>query len=168
MQSLDRPQNVANNGELGWEADAEARRPSPVSLTDLGCWVQCKRGYSWLKAKRRLFCGTRLVQRAKLRFEAEAWRHRGRPSLYRRGSEEVPRGREPDRAWRRPQMAKKPARFSADGLFQLFNFAGALFAVALAGESFFRAAFFSWFQVERMPFNLFNDIFLLYFTFEPS
>ena len=67
-----------------------------------------------------------------------------------------------------PQIAKKPARFSADGLFQLFNFAGALFAVALAGESFFRAAFFSWFQVERMPFDLFNDILLLYFTFEPS
>ena len=52
--------------------------------------------------------------------------------------------------------------------FQLLNFTGALFAVALAGESFFRAAFFSWFQVERMPFDLFNDILLLYFTFEPS
>jgi hypothetical protein len=118
MQSLDRPQNVANNGELGWEADAEARRPSPVSLTDLGCWVQCKRAYSWLKAKRRLFCGTRLVQRAKLRFEAEAWRHRGRPSLYGRGSEEVPRGREHGpRMAPPPQIAKNPPAFRRTGFF---------------------------------------------------
>ena len=65
-------------------------------------------------------------------------------------------------------MAKKPARFSADGLFQLFNFAGALFAVALAGESFFRAAFFSWFQVEGMPLDLFYNVFLLNFAFEAS
>jgi hypothetical protein len=52
--------------------------------------------------------------------------------------------------------------------FYLFHFAWALFAVALPGESFFGPAFFTWFQVKRMPFDLFNDIFLLYFTFEPS
>ena len=54
------------------------------------------------------------------------------------------------------------------GFSKLFNFTGALLAVALAGESFFGTAFFSWFQVERMPFDLFNDVFLLYFAFEAS
>jgi hypothetical protein len=62
---------------------------------------------------------------------------------------------------------EKPAKFPSAG-HQLFNFAWALLAVALPGESFFRAAFFSWLQVEGVPFDLFNDIFLLYFTFEPS
>ena len=54
------------------------------------------------------------------------------------------------------------------GFSKLFNFAGALLAVALACESFFGPAFFSWFQVEGMPFDLFNDVFLLYFAFEAS
>jgi hypothetical protein len=50
----------------------------------------------------------------------------------------------------------------------LFYFARALFAIPLAGESFFSPAFFPGFQVKRMPLDLFNDIFLLYFAFEPS
>ena len=63
---------------------------------------------------------------------------------------------------------KSPPDFWPDRLFELFNFAGALLAVALAGEGFFSTAFFPWFQVERMPLDLFNDIFLLYFAFEAS
>lgn len=54
----------------------------------------------------------------------------------------------------------------AERACELFNFAGALLAVALAGEGFFRAALFTGFQVKRMPFDLFYDIFLLNFTFE--
>ena len=50
----------------------------------------------------------------------------------------------------------------------LFNFARTLLAIPLAGESFFGAALFPGFQVKRMPLDLFNDVFLLYFTFEPS
>ena len=64
--------------------------------------------------------------------------------------------------------SKKPAGRLPSGPSELFNFTRALFAIALAGESFFGAALFPWFQVERMPFYFFNDIFLLYFTFEPS
>ncbi len=62
---------------------------------------------------------------------------------------------------------KKPAS-CASGLLVLFNFAWALLAVALAGESFFGATLFTRFQVKRMPLDLLNDVFLLYFTFEPS
>ena len=62
---------------------------------------------------------------------------------------------------------RKPAKVYLAG-FQLFNFAGALLAVALAGEGFLGAAFLPWFQVERMPLDLFYDIFLLYFALEAS
>jgi hypothetical protein len=62
---------------------------------------------------------------------------------------------------------QKPAGFGNGGLL-LFNFARPFFAVALAGESFFGAALFPWLQVEGMPLDLFNDVFLLYFPFKPS
>ncbi len=63
---------------------------------------------------------------------------------------------------------EKARQIVLGGLQKLFNFAWALLAIALASEGFFRAAFFSRFQVERMPFDLFYDIFLLNFTFEAS
>jgi hypothetical protein len=59
------------------------------------------------------------------------------------------------------------ARYTAGFQF-LFNFARPLFAVALAGEGFFGAAFFAWFQVERVPFDFFYDIFLLNLTLKTS
>ncbi len=43
----------------------------------------------------------------------------------------------------------------------LFDFAGALLAIALAGEGFLRAPLFAGFQVERVPFDFLNDVFLL-------
>ncbi len=50
----------------------------------------------------------------------------------------------------------------------LLDFARTLFAIPLAGESFLGAALFPGFQVKGMPLDLFNDVFLLYFAFEPS
>jgi hypothetical protein len=64
------------------------------------------------------------------------------------------------------QRIEKNPPVSAGGFFILFNFARTLLAVALAGESFFCTALFPGFQVKGMPLNLFNDVFLLYFTFE--
>lgn len=62
---------------------------------------------------------------------------------------------------------KKPARES--GLFvKLFNLTRALLTVALTGKGFFGPALFTWFQVKRMPLDLFYDVFLLYFTFKTS
>jgi hypothetical protein len=51
---------------------------------------------------------------------------------------------------------------------RLFNIARALLAIALAGESFFRAAFFSWLQVERKPLDFLYDVFLLNFSLEAA
>ena len=50
----------------------------------------------------------------------------------------------------------------------LFDIARALLAVALAGESFLRAAFFAWFQVERVSLDFFNDVFLLDLALEAA
>jgi hypothetical protein len=66
-----------------------------------------------------------------------------------------------------PKQAKSPPALKPAG-FSLLNFARPLLAIPLAGESFFRTALFPGFQVKRMPLDLFNDILLLYFTFEPS
>ena len=49
-----------------------------------------------------------------------------------------------------------------------FDFARALFTIALASESFFGSAFFAGLQVERMALDLFNDVLLLDFTFETA
>ena len=67
-----------------------------------------------------------------------------------------------------PYQQKSPPVISRRAFPLLFNFARPFFTVALAGECFFRSSFFTWFQVERMPLDLFNDVFLLYFTFKPS
>jgi hypothetical protein len=40
--------------------------------------------------------------------------------------------------------------------------------VPLARQSFLHAAFFTWFQIEGMPLNLFDDILLLNFSFEAA
>ena len=50
----------------------------------------------------------------------------------------------------------------------LFDFARALFAIALACEGFFCAALLTWFQVERMTLDFFHYIFLLDFAFEAA
>ena len=50
----------------------------------------------------------------------------------------------------------------------LLDFAGALFAIALAGESFFRAALLTWFQVKRVPLDFLHNIFLLDLTFKAA
>src|SRR5579863_4071964 len=51
---------------------------------------------------------------------------------------------------------------------ELLDIAWALLAIALACESFFGAALFTRFQVERMPLDLFYDIFLLDLAFEAA
>ncbi len=44
---------------------------------------------------------------------------------------------------------------------ELLDIARTLLTIALAGESFFGTALFSWLQVERMALDFLNDIFLL-------
>lgn len=51
---------------------------------------------------------------------------------------------------------------------ELFDFARAFFAVTFARQRFFRPALFTRFQVERVPLDLFDDIFLLHFAFETA
>jgi hypothetical protein len=48
----------------------------------------------------------------------------------------------------------------------LFDLPAALLPVTLPGESCCDALFFSWLQIERMPLDLFYDVFLLHFSFE--
>ena len=48
----------------------------------------------------------------------------------------------------------------------LFDLARALLAVALAGESFFRAALFTWLEVKGVPLDFLNDVFLLNLAFK--
>jgi hypothetical protein len=48
----------------------------------------------------------------------------------------------------------------------LFNIAGALLTIALAGESFFSPALFTRFQVKRVPFDFLYDVFLLNLAFK--
>ena len=48
----------------------------------------------------------------------------------------------------------------------LFNFAAAFLPVTFAGQSLFNPQFLAWLQIERMAFDLFDDVFLLHFSFE--
>jgi hypothetical protein len=50
----------------------------------------------------------------------------------------------------------------------LFDIAGPLFAISLAGESFFGPTFLSGFKVERVAFDFFDYIFLLNFSLETA
>lgn len=49
---------------------------------------------------------------------------------------------------------------------RLFDIAGPFLAIALAGERFLRAPPFSGLQIERVPLDFLDDIFLLHFAFE--
>ncbi len=51
---------------------------------------------------------------------------------------------------------------------ELFDIAGALLAVALAGEGFLGAALFAGLQVERVTLDFLNDIFLLNLALEAT
>ena len=50
----------------------------------------------------------------------------------------------------------------------LFDFARALLAIALTRERFLSAALLTRLQVKRMPLDLFDDVFLLDFTFKTA
>ncbi len=50
----------------------------------------------------------------------------------------------------------------------LFYFARTLLAVALPGQRLFLAALFTGFQIERMTFDFFNDVFLLHFPLKAA
>ena len=62
-----------------------------------------------------------------------------------------------------------PAMPETEGLIYckpLFDFPATLLPISLAGKSCLDPFFFSRLQVERMPLDLFNDVFLLHFPFE--
>jgi hypothetical protein len=65
------------------------------------------------------------------------------------------------------QESEKPVHCWT-GCRKLFDFTWPLFAVALAGQCFLGAALFAWFQIKRMPLDLFDDVFLLHFALEAS
>ena len=48
----------------------------------------------------------------------------------------------------------------------LGGIASTLFAATLAGQGLLHALLLAWFQVERMPLDVLNDVFLLDFTFK--
>jgi len=64
----------------------------------------------------------------------------------------------------RPAIAPAPASWGV----RLFDLPTALLPVTLPGESCLDTLFFSWLQIERMPLDLFDDVFLLHFSFEAS
>jgi hypothetical protein len=53
-------------------------------------------------------------------------------------------------------------------ILRLFGFAGTLFTVALARQSFLGALLFTWFQVKRVALDFLNNVLLLDFTFETA
>ncbi len=50
----------------------------------------------------------------------------------------------------------------------LLGVASALFAVSLAGQRFFRALLFARLQVERMPLDFLDDVFLLHLALKAA
>ncbi len=67
-----------------------------------------------------------------------------------------------------PISCRKQAGFSRYAYRKLFNFARTFFAVSFPCQCFFGTAFLSRLQIKRMPFDFFNDIFLLDFALEPA
>ena len=54
------------------------------------------------------------------------------------------------------------------GHWCLLRFYPALFTIALASEGFLGPPLLTGLQVERMPLDLFNDVFLLHLALEPA
>jgi hypothetical protein len=50
----------------------------------------------------------------------------------------------------------------------LFGQATVFFAIALAGQRRFQSALFSWRNIEGVPFDFTDNVFLLYLAFEPA
>jgi hypothetical protein len=50
----------------------------------------------------------------------------------------------------------------------LFDFPATLLPVSLAGKRCLNPLFLARFQIERMPLNFLNDVFLLHFSFEAA
>jgi len=65
-----------------------------------------------------------------------------------------------------PAVAKSLTPAVREG--NLFDFPPTLFPVTLPGKSGFDPLFFARLQIERMPLDLFNDVFLLHFPLEAS
>ena len=59
------------------------------------------------------------------------------------------------------------AGFRSVGM-ELFHFARALLAIALASQSFFRATLLTRLQVKRVPLDFFYDVFLLNFPLKTA
>jgi len=60
-------------------------------------------------------------------------------------------------------MPRRQARCSG-----LFNRAAVFFAIALTGQRRFQAALFSGRNIEGMPFDFANNVFLLHLAFKPA
>ena len=65
-------------------------------------------------------------------------------------------------------MKKGGALATRPACYWLFDFPATLFPVSLPGKSSLDPFFFSWLQVERMPLDLFNDVFLLHLPLEAA
>jgi len=51
---------------------------------------------------------------------------------------------------------------------KLLHFPTTFFSVSLASQRLLDPLFLAWLQVKRMPFDLFDDVFLLNFALEPA
>ena len=70
-----------------------------------------------------------------------------------------------------PQNPGGPACFAAPAvpdLESLFDLPATLLPVTLPGESCLDTFFFSRLQIKRMPFDLFDDVFLLHFSLKAT
>jgi hypothetical protein len=50
----------------------------------------------------------------------------------------------------------------------LLDFASSLLTVSFSSQGLLDPLLFTWFEIERMPFDLFDDVFLLHLSFKPA
>jgi hypothetical protein len=61
-----------------------------------------------------------------------------------------------------------PNPWGRPGSFALLDFATSLFTVTFSGQGLLDPLLFTRFQVERVAFNFFDDVFLLHFSLKPA
>jgi hypothetical protein len=72
------------------------------------------------------------------------------------------------RPWHHPGNQQGGALAMRSACYVLFDFPATFLPVTFPGKSSLNPFFLSRFQVERMPLDLFDDVFLLHFPLEPA
>jgi hypothetical protein len=55
-----------------------------------------------------------------------------------------------------------------DAWVSLFDFTSSFFTVTLPGQGLLDPLLFTWLQIKRVPFDFFDDVFLLHFSLEAA